>query len=73
MIALKVQEVGDRFSVELDEEARRALGVKHGDLLVLKQTDAGPVLSPQPAQPDAIAIGREIMIRYRKTFEALAK
>lgn len=62
MIHAKIQNVGGRPVIELDDADLERLGVTFGDTVTL---DA--------ATSDAIDKGKAFVERYIKTFEALAK
>ena len=75
MIALKVEQIGDRVAVVLTEDALKALGVGVGGTLHLEPygTAAALAVVPEASMEERHARGRAFLKRYHKTFEALAK
>lgn len=62
MIHLKIEQVGGKPVIQLDETDLTALGAAVGD-----------VVSVEVAQASSVERGKAFVERYIKTFEALAK
>lgn len=67
MIALKVEKLGDRLAVVLNEEAQAALRLKEGDTVHLEAPGAGA--GGAFWMDDPHARGRAFLRRYNKSFE----
>jgi putative addiction module antidote len=74
MHALKLRAVGTSTGVVLPKELLARLKVQQGDTLYVTETPGGLMLTPyDPTVEEQVAIGRELMKRYRDTLRALAK
>ncbi len=75
MVALKVAKIGDAFAVVLTDELRDALGVSEGGTLYAEASSDGAVtLVGRDLSFEARrARGRQIIKRYEKTLQDLAK
>jgi hypothetical protein len=73
MISLRVELVGDRVGILLDDAARNGLGVAVGDFVELRAAPAEqPVLASAEVGDDGRhARGRAFLRRYRRTLSAL--
>ena len=73
MIALKVEKIGDRVVVVLDEKALKALHLNVGDTLQLQPSGDGAftVLTREGWAEDPHARGRAFLRRYNRSFEQL--
>lgn len=73
MIALKVEKIGDRVAVVLDERALEALHLNVGDTLQLQPSGDGTftALTREGWAEDTHARGRAFLRRYNKSFEQL--
>ena len=73
MIALKVEKIGDKTVVVLNEEACRALHLSVGDTLQLSPSGDGAfdAITREGWADDPHARGRAFLRRYNKSFERL--
>lgn len=71
MIALKVEKIGDRIAVVLNEHALASLDVGVGDTVRLEPVREGVTLEGghEPWIEDPHARGRAFLRRYNRTFE----
>jgi hypothetical protein len=74
MISAKLDRVGDRVVLFLDEAAMTALNAHVGDTLTLEPAPDGVlhVTARETGAEDAHARGRAFLRRYRRTFEHLS-
>jgi hypothetical protein len=75
MIALKVEKIGDKVAVILNEEAIDILNARVGGVLHLEPTRDGQVLAAVTQETwveDPHARGRAFLKRYNRTFEQLS-
>ncbi len=74
MISLKLEQIGDRVALVLDEAALAALGAHVGDTLHLQPAANGAlhVAVHETGAEDAHARGRAFLKRYRRTFDQLS-
>lgn len=75
MIALKVEKIGDKVAVILNEEAIDVLNAKVGGTLHLEPAADGRVLAAVTQEvwiEDPHARGRAFLKRYNRTFEQLS-
>lgn len=78
MIALKLEQVGDRLGVILDETARAELKAKAGETVYLQRSPQGELVletheAAQEADDGRQERGRAFLKRYQKTLDELAK
>ena len=66
MVALKVEKLGDRLAVVLDEEAQAVLRLKEGDTVHLEAAAPGGA----SWKDDPHARGRAFLRRYNKNLSA---
>jgi len=73
MISCKLERIGDRLALVLDEDAAAALHVRVGDTVQLEPAAEGyrQVAVVETWSEDAHARGRAFLKRYRRTFEQL--
>lgn len=73
MIALKVEKIGDRVAVVLDEKALKALHLNVGDTLQLNPSGDGAftAVTREGWAEDPHARGRAFLRRYNKSFGQL--
>jgi hypothetical protein len=73
MISCKLERIGDRIALVLDDEAAAALNVREGDTVQLEPAPAGyrQVVGVETWAGDGHARGRAFLKRYRRTFEQL--
>lgn len=74
MIALKVEKIGDKVAIILNEEAIGVLNAQVGGMLHLEPTSDGHVLAAVTKEvwvEDPHARGRAFLKRYNRTFEQL--
>ena len=73
MISCKLEQIGDRVALVLDEDAVAALKVRVGDTVHLEPAAEGirQVEGAEAWREDAHARGRAFLKRYRRTFEQL--
>ncbi len=71
MIALKVEKIGDRVAVVLNEDVLAQLGLGVGDMLTLEPAPNGVVreVVQETWIEDTHARGRAFLRRYNKSFE----
>ncbi len=71
MIALKVEKIGDRVAVVLNEDVLAQLGLGVGDMLTLEPAQGGVVreVVQETWIEDPHARGRAFLRRYNKSFE----
>ena len=71
MLALKVEKIGDRVALVLNEDALAALGVRVGDTLRVEPAGDGTVraVAQETWVDDPHARGRAFLRRYNRTFE----
>jgi hypothetical protein len=74
MISLKLEQIGDRVALVLDDDAMAALGVQVGDTLNLEPASDRvlSVVVRETWTEDVHARGRAFLRRYRRTFEQLS-
>ncbi|WP_374573033.1 hypothetical protein [Phenylobacterium sp.] len=75
MIVLKLEQVGDRLGVILDEDARAELHAKAGDAVHLSRTRSGELAAEiiETGQDDGRhERGRAFLRRYRKSIDSLS-
>jgi hypothetical protein len=74
MIALKLEHVGDRVAIFLDDEARAALHVVVGDTVQLYRSAEGAVIVEAPSLgfDGRHERGRAFLKRYQKSLGALS-
>ena len=74
MISCKLERVGGRLALVLDEDAVQALNARVGDVLHLEPTPQGAlqVVERGTWTEDTHARGRAFLKRYRRTFEQLS-
>jgi putative addiction module antidote len=73
-MALRIKKIGDSRVVELPPELLAQLGWDTGDVLVAEVIEGGIKFTRAKTKHDrAMEIAREVMEKYRQTFEALAK
>ena len=74
MISCKLEQIGERLALVLDDDAADALGVRVGDTLHLEPTREGVVqiIERETWAEDTHARGRAFLRRYRRTFEQLS-
>jgi hypothetical protein len=75
MIALKVEKIGDKVVIILNEEAVDVLNAQVGGTLHLEPTSDGHVLAAVTREvwvEDSHARGRAFLKRYNRTFEQLS-
>jgi len=74
MISCKLEQLGERLALVLDEDAVQALNVHVGDVLHLEPTPQGAlqVVERETWAEDTHARGRAFLKRYRRTFEQLS-
>jgi putative addiction module antidote len=73
-LRLKVTQIGNSLGVVLPKELLAKLNVAKGDVLIATDAEGGVNLSAFDAElADDMAIGRDVMRRYRDTLKALAK
>lgn len=69
-----VRKSGEKFVVDLPSETIAKLGWARGDVLAAEVVDGGlKIVRIQTFHDRAMEIARRGMMKYRKTFEALAK
>jgi len=74
MASLKLRAIGNSVGVVLPKELLARLKVGEGDTVQLVEAPDGFLLRAQHAEVDEqLALGRELMKRYRDTFRILAK
>jgi putative addiction module antidote len=74
MLQAKVITVGSETALLLPKEALERLHAKEGDTLLLTETKAGWMLTPDDAEfRKQMAIAEDIMRRYQNTLRELAK
>jgi hypothetical protein len=73
MISCKLERIGDRVALILDDDAVAALNVRVGDTVQLEPAAEGyrQVVATEIWTEDAHARGRAFLKRYRRTFEQL--
>ena len=73
MIALKVEKIGDRVAVVLDEKALKALHLNVGDTLQLNPSGDGAftAVTREGWAEDPHARGRAFLRRYNRSFGQL--
>jgi hypothetical protein len=71
MLALKVEKIGDRVAVVLNEDALAALDLRVGDTLCVEPGRDGAVraVTQETWVEDPHARGRAFLRRYNRTFE----
>lgn len=70
MISAKLEQIGDRVALVLDDDALAALHAKVGDTVNLQpDEDVVRVVIRETWLEDAHARGRAFLKRYRRTFE----
>lgn len=74
MIALKLEQVGDRVAIFLDDETRAALHLSVGDTVQLLRSDEGKVFLEAPTleSDGRHERGRAFLKRYQKSLGALS-
>jgi hypothetical protein len=74
MISLKLEQIGDRVALVLDDDALAALGCQVGDTLNLEPASDRVlhVVVRESWTEDAHARGRAFLKRYHRTFEQLS-
>jgi hypothetical protein len=75
MISLKLEQIGDRVALVLDEDALAALGAHVGDTQNVEPASDRAlhvVVVRETWTEDAHARGRAFLKRYRRTFEQLS-
>jgi len=74
MFTAKLDQVGGRVVLLLDEAALAALNAQVGDTISLEPASEGVlhVVARETGAEDAHARGRAFLKRYRRTFEALS-
>lgn len=74
MNAIRLRAVGNSTGLVLPKETLARYNLSEGDTVQLIEGPDGLLLAPVTADSDEqIALGRELMKRYRETFAALAK
>jgi hypothetical protein len=73
MVNARVERIGEHLAVILDSSTRESLGVSEGDLLTLSKPANDPAADSRGPRGEVIERGRAILLRYRETFEALAR
>jgi putative addiction module antidote len=74
MSVLKLTSVGTSTGAVIPKEMLQRMKVEKGDMLHATETQDGYLLTPyDPEVQRQLEIGREIMRKYRETFQALAK
>lgn len=74
MAALKLRAIGNSVGFVLPKEMLAKLDVAEGDTVEVVETPDGFLLAPVTTDVERqLRLGRELMKRYRETFEALAK
>jgi hypothetical protein len=74
MISCKLEQVGERFALILDEAAVEALGARVGDIVRLEPAPNGVahLAERETWAEDVHARGRAFLRRYRRTFDQLS-
>jgi len=74
MISCKLEQVGERLALILDEDAAEALHARIGDTLRLEPTAQGAlqVVERETWAEDVHARGRAFLKRYRRNFDQLS-
>lgn len=74
MPALKLTQIGNSVGVILPKEALSRLKLEKGDTVFLTEAPGSITISPfNPEFEEQLEIGRAFMLKYRDTFNALAK
>jgi putative addiction module antidote len=74
MSTLKLRAIGNSVGVVLPKDVLARLKVSEGDNLYAIDTKDGVMLTPlDPAVAEQLALGRDVMHRFRDTLRALAK
>lgn len=75
MAALKLRAIGNSVGVVLPKDLLARLRIGEGDTLQVVETPDGGLLltTHDPEVEEQLALGRDLMKRYRETFRALAK
>ncbi|HEX5262426.1 MAG TPA: hypothetical protein VFW13_02805 [Phenylobacterium sp.] len=74
MISCKLEQIGERLALVLDDDAADALGARVGDTVHLEPMREGVVqiVERETWAEDTHARGRAFLRRYRRTFEQLS-